>query len=264
MVGHSLEDAGPHARRRAGGPGSALGPGTALVFASALTPDRGQSPATLMTNMAMAANLAALPRGTSPSGCCVYVGSDAVYGFGEKPVTEDTPVTPPATTRWASTPAERVMECAARAGGSRCSDAAGDRRLRARRSARVLRPQRLRPLPGPGPHGPDLRRGRGGARPHLRGRRRRAWWRTLLRRGATGVFNVATGRAGRSRTWSKTIRGLVPYEVTVTSAARGRGRSRTAGSTPRRLRRALPGLRFTPFREGLRATLAAFGAIANA
>jgi len=36
-----------------------LGPETALVFASALTPDRGQTPATLLTNTMMATNLAA-------------------------------------------------------------------------------------------------------------------------------------------------------------------------------------------------------------
>ena len=36
----------------------ALGPDSALVFASALTPDRGQTPETFMANVAMATNLA--------------------------------------------------------------------------------------------------------------------------------------------------------------------------------------------------------------
>ena len=98
--------------------------------------------------------------------------------------------------------------------------AAGDRRVRARRSPRHLRPERLRPLAGPGPEHADLRRGRGGARPRLRGRRGRAHGRRSCGRAPPGIFNVATGRAAPSRDVVKAIRRLVPYEVTVANAPR--------------------------------------------
>src|SRR5205085_873473 len=69
------------------------GPDTTLVFASALTPDRGQNLETLSVNIAMTTHLArSLER--QPFGHVVYVGSDAVYGFDVNPVTETTPVAP--------------------------------------------------------------------------------------------------------------------------------------------------------------------------
>ena len=94
----------------------ALGPETALVFASALTPDQGQTPDTL-TNTTMAANLAAIS-GTR-LGRLVYLSSDAAYGFGEELVTEDTPVSPGGYYAIGKYVGERVMENAARAGGIR-------------------------------------------------------------------------------------------------------------------------------------------------
>ena len=45
---------------------------------------------------------------------------------------------------------------------------------------------------------------------------------------------------------------------------RAPARSRIADSTPTALSRALPGFAFTPFDEGLRATLSAFGALGHA
>ena len=69
-----------------------LDPGTMLVFASALTPDRGQTIETYSANVAMAASVArALERQPAP---CVYISSDAVYGFDVNPVTEETAVAP--------------------------------------------------------------------------------------------------------------------------------------------------------------------------
>ena len=60
----------------------------------------------------------------------------------------------------------------------------------------------------------------------------------------------------------KAIRDLVPYEVTVTSVAR-KGPITHRRFDTGRLHRALPDLRFMPLRDGLRTTLAAFGAIGN-
>src|SRR6185295_7780251 len=88
----------------------------ALVFASALTPDRGQTPETFMANVAMATNLAKYLPGRAP-GLCVSVGSDAVYGFDVNPITESAPVSPGGYYALGKYSAERVMDLAARAAG---------------------------------------------------------------------------------------------------------------------------------------------------
>ena len=82
----------------------------------------------------------------------------------------------------------------------------------------------------------------------------------LVRRRATGVFNVATGESRPFADVVKAIRGLVPYEVSVTHAPRGGAITHRRFDTAR-LYRALPDFTFTPFDEGLRATLASFGAL---
>jgi nucleoside-diphosphate-sugar epimerase len=71
----------------------------------------------------------------------------------------------------------------------------------------------------------------------------------MIRSRATGLYNLASGESRPFADVVKVIRGLVPYEVAVTRA---------------RLARAVPGFAFTPFDEGLRATLAAFGALGHA
>lgn len=237
-----------------------LGPETALVFASALTPDRGQTPATLLANTAMAANLAGHLDGRR-LGRLVYVGSDAAYGFGERPVTEETPVSPAGYYAIGKYVGERVMESAARAGGF------------------PLLTLRVTGVYGPGdPHasyGPNsFARSLAGdrtvrifgageeERDHLYVDDAARVIAGLLRIGADGVYNVATGQSQAFADVVKAIRDLVPYEVTVTSLAR-KGPITHRRFDTGRLTRALPDLRFTPIREGLRATLAAFGAIAN-
>lgn len=238
-----------------------LGPDSALVFASALTPDRGQTPETYMANVAMAANLAKYLPGQAP-GLCVYVSSDAVYGFDVNPVTESTPVSPGGYYALGKYSGERVMEYAARAVGF------------------PLLTLRVTGIYGPGdPHGgygPNafartLVRDRGlrifgqgeEERDHLYIDDVAGLMTGLIRARATGLLNVATGESRSFADVVKVIRRLAPYEVRVASA------SRVGTITHRRfdtaaLSRALPGFVFTPFDEGLRATLAAFGALGHA
>lgn len=235
-----------------------LAPGTALVLASALTPDRGQTPATFLANTTMATNLAAyLER--RPVGSLVYVGSDAVYGFGDEAVTEETPVAPTGYYALGKYAAERVMDCAARA------------------ASVPLLVLRVTGVYGPGdPHGsygPNAF-ARALARDHSvrifgAGEEERDHVYVddvarvtvgLLRSGASGVYNVATGQSRSFADVVKEIRDLVPYEVEVTSAPR-KGPITHRRFDVTRLARALPGLRFTPLRDGLAATLAAFGAV---
>jgi UDP-glucose 4-epimerase len=237
-----------------------VGPDTALVFASALTPDRGQSPATLLTNTTMAANLAAYLEGRR-LGRLVYLSSDAAYGFGEAPVTEDTPVSPAGYYAIGKYVGERVMESAARAGGIP---------LLTLRVTGVYGPGDPHASYGPNAFARSLARDRTvrifGAgeeeRDHLYVDDAARVIVDLLRSGADGVYNVATGQSQAFADVVKTIRDLVPYEVTVTSAARKGSITHRRFDTGR-LSLALPGLRFTPIREGLRATLASFGAIAH-
>jgi nucleoside-diphosphate-sugar epimerase len=64
-----------------------LRPTDALVFTSALTPDRGKDIATMMRNLEMAQHVcAALTR--RPCAHVVYIGSDAVYDDAANPVRE--------------------------------------------------------------------------------------------------------------------------------------------------------------------------------
>ena len=237
-----------------------LGPETTLVLASALTPDRGQTPATFLANTTMAANLAAYLEGCRLRRL-VYIGSDAVYAFGDDVVTEDTPVAPTGYYALGKYAAERVVDCAARA------------------SSVPLLVLRVTGVYGPGdPHasyGPNafarsLARERSvrifGAgeeeRDHVYVDDVAAIVVGLLRSGAAGVFNVATGQSRSFADVVKAMRDLVPYDVEVRSLPRKSTITHRRFDIAR-LSRALPDLRFTTMREGLRATLRAFGAIAG-
>jgi len=237
-----------------------LDPETTLVFASALTPDRGQTPATFLANTTMAANLAAYLEGRRLRQL-VYLGSDAVYPFGDEVVTEDTPVAPTGYYALGKYAAERVMDGAARA------------------SSIPVLILRITGVYGPGdPHasyGPNafarsLARDRsvrifGGGeeeRDHVYVDDVAAIAVSLLRGGVAGVFNVATGQSRSFADVVKAIRDLVPYDVEVTSLPRKSAITHRRFDIAR-LSRALPRFRFTPPREGLRATLRAFGAISD-
>jgi nucleoside-diphosphate-sugar epimerase len=235
-----------------------IGPETALVFASALTPDRGQTPATLLANIGMAAHLAAYLEGRR-LGRLVYLGSDAVYGFDTDVVTEDTPVAPAGYYAVAKYAAERVMETAARAAAIP---------LLALRVTGVYGPGDPHASYGPNAFARSLARDRSvrifGAgeeeRDHVYVDDVAAITAGLLRSGAAGVFNVATGQSRSFADVVKAMRDLVPYDVEVTSLPR-KGAITHRRFDVARLTRALPGLRFTPMREGLQATLRAFGAL---
>ena len=234
-----------------------LDPGTVLVFASALTPDRGQTLDTYTANVAMAATVArALERQPAP---CVYISSDAVYGFDVNPVTEETAVAPGGYYALAKYTGEKLLEYAAGAKGL------------------PLLSLRVAALFGPGdPHGsygPN-----GFARSLARDRSIRIFGQgeeerdhvyvddvarlavALMRADARGVVNVATGRSLSFAQVVEEYRKLVPYEVTVTNTPRKNPITHRAYDITR-LEQAVPGFPFTPLEDGLRATLAAFGAL---
>ena len=234
------------------------GPDATLVFASALTPDRGQNLDTLSANLAMATNVArALER--QPFGHVVYVGSDAVYGFDVNPVTETTPVAPSGSYAVAKYGGEKIFEI-----------------VTTPRSIPLLI-LRVAGVYGPGdPHGsygPNAF-----ARSIARDRTLRMFGNgeeerdhiyvddvsrvaaALIATRATGVFNVATGEARSFADVAKAIRDLLPYDVTIVNAPRKGAITHRRYDTGR-LRQAMPGLTFTPFADALRATLSGFGAL---
>lgn len=235
-------------------------PFTTLVVASALTPDRGQTPATCLANTTMAVNLATYLDGHRP-GSVVYLGSDAVYGFGETPVTETTAVQPTGYYALGKYAAEGVLDSATRA------------------ASVPFLTLRVTGAYGPGdPHGsygPNAF-ARSLARDHSvrvfgAGEEERdhvfvddaaAIAVALIRAGATGVYNVATGHSHSFADVVKTIRDLVPYEVQVTSAPR-KGPITHRRFDVARLTTTLPGFNFTSLETGLSETLIAFGALAR-
>ena len=238
-----------------------LGADTALVFASALTPDRGQTPDTFMANVAMAGNLAKHLQGRRV-GLCVYVGSDAVYGFDVNPVTESTPVSPAGYYALGKYAGERVMEYAARAGGFP---------LLTLRVTGVYGPGDPHGAYGPNAFARSLARDRSvrifgegeEERDHIYVDDVAGLIAALIRSRADGLYNLATGESRPFADVVKAIRGLVPYEVAVTHAPRAGAVTHRRFDTAR-LARAVPGFAFTPFDDGLRATLGAFGALGRA
>lgn len=237
---------------------SVLTPSTALVLAAALTPDRGQTPATFLANTAMAVNLVTYLDGHRP-GSLVYLGSDAVYGFGEDPVTEATAVGPVGYYALGKYAAERVLETAARAASVP---------LLILRMTGVYGPADPHGSYGPNGFARSLARDHSvrvfGAgeeeRDHVFVGDAAAVAVGLIRAGATGVYNVATGHSHSFADVVKIVRDLVPYEVQVTSVPR-KGPITHRRFDVARLTAALPGLRFTPLETGLSVTLTAFGAL---
>ncbi|HTK89090.1 MAG TPA: NAD(P)-dependent oxidoreductase [Verrucomicrobiae bacterium] len=238
----------------------AMDASTALVFASALTPDRGQTPETFMANMAMVTNVAKALAGRA-LGLCVYVSSDAVYGFDVNPVTEATPVSPGGYYALAKYAGERVMEYAARAAGVP---------LLTLRVTGVYGPGDPHGAYGPNAFARSLAKDRSlrvfgegeEERDHVYVDDVAAVVARLVRIRAIGVFNVATGESRPFADVVKAIRRLVPYEVAVTHAPRAGAITHRRFDTAR-LYRSLPGFAFTPLDEGLRATLASFGALGS-
>jgi UDP-glucose 4-epimerase len=238
----------------------AMDASTALVFASALTPDRGQTPETFMANMAMATNVARALAGRA-LGLGVYVSSDAVYGFDVNPITEATPVSPGGYYALAKYAGERVIEYAARAAGVP---------LLILRLAGIYGPGDPHGAYGPNAFARSLAKDRSlrifgdgeEERDHVYVDDVAAVIVGLMRLRATGVFNVATGESRPFADVVKAIRGLVPYEISVTHAPRAGAITHRHFDTAR-LYRALPRFAFTPFDEGLRATLASFGALGS-
>ncbi len=226
---------------------------TTVVFASAITREKGDSPATLIDNVMMAAHLGTFLE-SHPPAKCVCVSSDAVYPMRDDPITEETPVSPGGTFYAI---AKYTAECVLR----RAADTKNFPLL-------VLRPTGVF---GPGDthnsYGPNafLRSVIKDRSVRLFGlgeeRRDHLYIGDLVRlvahlidTDAVGLINLATGV---SRSFAKVVESLgcvVPYEFTVSHLPR-----KTAVTHRRfdisRLSRYVPSFRFTDFEEAIKETL---------
>src|SRR3990172_327756 len=234
-----------------------VAPESIIVFGSALTPDKGQNFDTLMANLSMVSNVGRYIE-ARPVGRWVYVSSDAVYGFDFNPVTEATPVAPGSYYALAKYAGERMMEYVTRA---------KNLPLLSLRVAGVYGPGDPHSAYGPNAFARSLVRDRAirlfgngeEERDHVYVDDVARLTVELIRSGAAGVFNVATGECRSFAEIVATIRGLVPYEFAVASIPR-KGPITHRRYDITKLQRVVPGFGFTPFKEGLKATLEAFGA----
>lgn len=231
---------------------------TTLVFASALTPDRGQDLKAFTANMTMVASVARYVEAHALRQC-VYVSSDGVYGFDVNPVTETTPVAPPGYYGLVKYAGEKVMEYACRVKGVP---------LLTLRFAGVFGPGDTHSAYGPNAFARSLAKART-VRVFGNGEEERdhiyiddvvRLTAALIRSGATGILNVATGENRPFSDVVKVIRGLVPYDVAVENVPRKEPVTHRSYDIAR-LHRLVPGYEFAPFTDAVRATLASFGAL---
>jgi UDP-glucose 4-epimerase len=222
----------------------------ALVFAAALTPDRGKDARTMMRNLTMAETVAAALERT-PCAHMVYISSDAVYADNLPPITEQTACAPDSLYGLMHRSREIMVTQAARQAGS---------------PVLVLRPCALYgPADTHNSYGPNrfLRSVLSQGRIALFGQGEekrdhvaivdfsRLIIQCLAQR-STGTLNVVTGQAVSFAELAEIASGLWPSPVHVVTGDR---------SSPvvhrhfdnAALLRAFPAFTFTPLRDGLRA-----------
>lgn len=230
-----------------------LHPDDAVVFVSALTPDKGRDIATMMRNLRMAEHVcAALAK--APCAHVVYVGSDAVYADDANPVRETSCTAPSSFHGTMHLVRERML-------------------IETLRTATIplaiLRPSLLY---GPGDthngYGPNrfMRTALSDRRIALFGggeeKRDHVFIddvsriiELVLRRRSTGVLNIATGTAVSFRNVADVIADVVGGVAVEPSPRANPITHRHFDTTA--IASALPAFRFTPIRNGVETTLSA-------
>jgi UDP-glucose 4-epimerase len=226
----------------------------ALVFVSALTPDRGKDGATLERNVQMARHAAEAVL-AQPVSQLVYVSSDAVYADDANPVRETSCASPSSLHGVMHLVREVIVADACRSAGVPLV---------------LLRPSLLF---GPGDthdgYGPNryVRTAREEGRIGLFGEGEEQRDHVfiddvarvvaaVLERGSTGVLNVATGRATSFREAAEIVAELTERDVAVEGSPRQNPithRHFDVAAT----QAAFPGFAWTPLRDGLGRTIAA-------
>jgi UDP-glucose 4-epimerase len=229
-----------------------LEPDDAVVFAAALTPDKGRDVATLMKNLRMAESVI---QALSDRSCAhlVYISSDAVYDGREPLISEETTATPADLYALMHIARERILAHVAQArsipfcvvrpvaifGGSDTHNSYGPNRFI--RSA--LKERRIQ-IFGAGEE----------MRDHVYVADVVSLIEMLLERRSTGVLNAATGQAISFGDLAERIGRLVGPDVRIESLPRsGKVTHRHFDATA--LARSLPRFRATPLEEALRQSI---------
>ena len=216
--------------------------GDALVFASALTPDKGKDARTTMKNLAMGEHVAAVADKFS---YIVYVSSDAVYADDENPVRETSCASP--TTLYGlmhlmrermllvgKTPVMIIRPCAMYGTGDTHNSYGPNRFMRTAMKDRVIQ------LFGQGEEQRD----------HLHVNDCARLIELCLKERRTGILNAATGKAVSFMEVAQQVAGIV-------GGVEVKGQPRTGPITHRHfditeMIKAFPAFQFTPLAEGLR------------
>jgi nucleoside-diphosphate-sugar epimerase len=230
------------------------GPDTTLIFASAVTPDKGRTLDALDANLQMAMNVGRYLESHSFRKV-VYVSSDAVYPMFDEVVTEASPVEPADFYALAKYAGERVMAnvCGAAKiplatvrptgvyGAGDTHNSYGPNRFISQ-----IKNDRKVSMFG---EGDDIR-------DHVYLDDAAAAVVGLAASDATGLFNIASGESRTFGSIVEQLQALSPVEFEIVNLPKSGGTSRR-GFDVSRLRETLPNLTLTPFEEGLRRTVAA-------
>jgi UDP-glucose 4-epimerase len=228
------------------------GPETTLIFASAVTPDKGRTVDALDANLQMAMNVGRYLEGHSFRKV-VYVGSDAVYPMGDDVVTESSPVEPADFYALAKYAGERVLAnvCGAAKipllivrptgvyGAGDTHNSYGPNRFISQ-----IHNERKVSIFG---EGDDIR-------DHIYVDDAAAAIVKLAASDQPGVFNIASGESRSFGSVVEQLKAISPVEFEVVNLPKSGGTSRRDFDVSR-LRSALPDLALTPFEEGLRRTV---------
>lgn len=229
-----------------------LGPDTILVVCSALTPPEGATLEGLRANLAMVASVAAAFEQAEVA-ACVYLSSDAVYGWSDEPVTERTPVQPVGYYPIAKYTGEMMLGTASATRGV---------------PLLVLRPVSVfGPGDTHGAYGPNrfARTAREEGRLELFGEGEElrdhlyiddfaAYATSLIDKRATGVFNLASGVARTFAEVAAALRRLSPRDIQEDRAAQ-KGQVVHRVYDIAKLSASAPEVSLIAFDQALRATL---------
>jgi UDP-glucose 4-epimerase len=230
------------------------GPDATLIFASALAPPRGNTLEGLADNLTMVINVARYLE-SHPVRQCIYFSSDAVYGFGTDPVSEETPVAPSGFYALGKYTGEEILRTVA---------AARDLPLLVLRPTGVYGPGDTHNSYGPNRFARGVVQERSvrlfgegeETRDHLYVDDLVRLTLALAAARATGTLNLATGTSRTFGSIVDALRRLVSDDFEVVHAPRA-GAVTHRQFDVSRLTAAMPGFEFTPFEAGLAATVAA-------
>jgi UDP-glucose 4-epimerase len=230
------------------------GPDATLIFASAVTPDKGRTVDALDANLQMAMNVGRYLE-AHPFGKVVYVSSDAVYPMFDGVVTESWPVEPADFYALAKYAGERVL-------ANVCGSAKVP--LAIVRPTGVYGPGDTHNSYGPNRFITQIQNDRkvslfgegDDIRDHVFVDDVATAIVGLAGSDGTGIFNMASGESRTFGSIVEQLRALSPIEFEVANLPKSGGTSRREFDISR-LREALPDLTLTPFEEGLKKTVAA-------